>query len=73
MTPALLFSALIIDPVTDTQHRLRWSAWRRCHQHRAKTCHYQRQDHNHEGHEVRLEYCRYSRIDGASGGGCNPR
>jgi hypothetical protein len=33
MTPALLFSALIIDPVTDTQHRLRWSA-----------CHYQRQD-----------------------------
>src|SRR5690349_11136019 len=40
---AALFSALIIDPVKDTRHRLRWSAWRRRHQHRAKTCHYQRQ------------------------------
>lgn len=40
---AALFSALIIDPVKDTRHRLQWSAWRRRHQHRAKTCHYQRQ------------------------------
>ena len=40
---AALFSALIIDPVKDTRHRLRWSAWRRRHQYRAKTCHYQRQ------------------------------
>jgi len=24
-------------------HRLRWSAWRRRHQHRARACHYQRQ------------------------------
>jgi SRSO17 transposase len=42
---AALFSTLIIKPVTDTRHRLRWSAWRRHHQHRAKTCHYQRQAH----------------------------
>ena len=40
---AALFSTLIIHPVTDTRHRLRWSAWRRRHQHRARTCHYQRQ------------------------------
>jgi len=40
---ATLFSTLIIDPVTDTTHRLRWSAWWRRHQRRAKTCHYQRQ------------------------------
>ena len=40
---AALFSTLIIDPVKDARHRLRWSAWRRHHQHRAKTCHYQRQ------------------------------
>jgi hypothetical protein len=52
---AALFSTLIIKPVTDTRHRLRWSAWRRHHQHRAKTCHYQRQAH-HEDYEVRLEY-----------------
>ncbi len=40
---AVLFSTLIINPVNDTRHRLRWSAWRRRHQHRTKTCHYQRQ------------------------------
>ncbi len=40
---AALFSALVIEPARDTRHRLRWSAWRRRHQHRAKTCHYQRQ------------------------------
>jgi SRSO17 transposase len=40
---AALFSALIIDPAADTRHRLRWSTWRRRHQRRAKTCHYQRQ------------------------------
>jgi SRSO17 transposase len=40
---AALFAALIIIPAKDTQHRLRWSAWRRRRQHRAKTCHYQRQ------------------------------
>jgi len=31
------------EPARDTRHRLRWSAWRRRHQRRAKTCHYQRQ------------------------------
>jgi len=40
---AALFSTLIIKPVTGTPHRLRWSAWRRRHQHRAKTCHYRQQ------------------------------
>jgi SRSO17 transposase len=40
---AALFSALIIDPANSTRHRLRWSTWRRRHQRRAKTCHYQRQ------------------------------
>jgi SRSO17 transposase len=40
---ARLFAALIIQPAHGTRHRLRWSAWRRHHQHRARTCHYQRQ------------------------------
>jgi hypothetical protein len=40
---AALFSTLIIEPVTGTPHRMRWSAWRRRRQHRARTCHYQRQ------------------------------
>jgi SRSO17 transposase len=40
---AALFAALIIQPARDARHRLRWSAWRRRQQHRAKTCHYQRQ------------------------------
>jgi SRSO17 transposase len=40
---ASLFSALIIQPASARGHRLRWSTWRRRHQRRAKTCHYQRQ------------------------------
>jgi hypothetical protein len=40
---AALFGSLIIQATRDTRHRLRWSAWRRRHQHRARTCHYQRQ------------------------------
>jgi SRSO17 transposase len=40
---ARLFAALVIKPVRHARHRLRWSAWRRRHQHRARTCHYQRQ------------------------------
>jgi SRSO17 transposase len=40
---AALFGTLITSPVNDARHRLRWSTWRRRHQHRAKTCHYQRQ------------------------------
>jgi SRSO17 transposase len=35
--------ALTTRPGPDTRHRLRWSQWRRRHQHRARTCHYQRQ------------------------------
>jgi SRSO17 transposase len=42
---AALFGALVIEPVRDARHRLRWSTWRRRRQHRAKTCHYQRQAH----------------------------
>jgi SRSO17 transposase len=38
-----LFATLIIWPLRDLWHRLRWSDWRRRHQHRARTCHYQRQ------------------------------
>jgi SRSO17 transposase len=40
---AALFSTLVIEPNRTRQHRLRWSTWRRRRQHRAKTCHYQRQ------------------------------
>jgi len=40
---AALFSTLIIEPARGTRHRLRWSSWRRRRQHRARTCHYQRQ------------------------------
>ena len=40
---ARLLATLIIQPARDTWHRLRWSAWRRRHQHRARTSHYQRQ------------------------------
>ncbi len=40
---ARLLTALTIWPARDACHRLRWSAWRRRHQHRARTCHYQRQ------------------------------
>jgi hypothetical protein len=30
-------------PQPAIEHRLRWSAWRRAHQHRARTSHHQRQ------------------------------
>jgi SRSO17 transposase len=40
---ARLFTALTGQPARDPQHLIRWSAWRRRHQHRAKTSHYQRQ------------------------------
>ena len=38
-----LFAALLAQPAGDRGHRLRWSLWRRRHQARARTCHYQRQ------------------------------
>jgi SRSO17 transposase len=34
---------LFTDPAHNARHRARWSIWRRRHQHRARTCHYQRQ------------------------------
>ena len=38
-----LFATLLARPAGDLGHRLRWSLWRRRHQARARTCHYQRQ------------------------------
>jgi SRSO17 transposase len=38
-----LLAALLARPAGDHGHRLRWSRWRRRHQARARTCHYQRQ------------------------------
>ena len=38
-----LFAVLVLQPVRDILHRLRWSAWRRRQQARARICHYQRQ------------------------------
>jgi hypothetical protein len=40
---AHLFAALVLRPVGDWRHRLRWSWWRRRHQARARACHYRRQ------------------------------
>lgn len=37
-----LFNVLIVTPIRDLYHRLRWSSRRRRHQHRAKVLHYQR-------------------------------
>jgi SRSO17 transposase len=37
-----LFNILTTKPIGNLRHRLRWSTWRRRHQHRAKTSHYQR-------------------------------
>ena len=38
-----LFATLLARPAGDLGHRLAWSLWRRRHQARARTCHYQRQ------------------------------
>jgi SRSO17 transposase len=40
---AHLLSGLTNRPAHDASHRMHWSRWRRRHQHRARTCHYQRQ------------------------------
>ncbi len=37
-----LFAVLLLPSIRAIGHRLRWSTWRRRHQHRAKTSHYQR-------------------------------
>ncbi|MFF4796366.1 DUF6069 family protein [Streptomyces sp. NPDC001276] len=38
-----LFITLVVQPLHDIAHRLGWSDWRRRHQQRSRTCHYQRQ------------------------------
>ncbi|MBU3062199.1 hypothetical protein KO481_11760 [Nocardia sp. NEAU-G5] len=48
--------AVLIQPAHTIRHRLRWSTWRRRHQHRARTSHYQRRSDSHRDHGVRLEY-----------------
>ena len=40
---ASLFASVITSPGHSAGHRLRWSAWRRHHQHTARACHYQHQ------------------------------
>jgi hypothetical protein len=40
---AHLIATLTTSPCRDAGHRTRWSHWRRRHQHRARTCHGQRQ------------------------------
>jgi hypothetical protein len=51
-----LFAALIAQPARNRYQRVRWSAWRRRHQARARTCHYRRQAAwDHEDHDLRLE------------------
>jgi hypothetical protein len=37
-----LLNVLIAQQGRDLRHRLRWSTWRRTHQHRARTSHYGR-------------------------------
>lgn len=52
-----LFNTLIVEPIRDLRHRLHWSTWRRRHQHRARTSHYQRrQAIPTRDHELRLSY-----------------
>jgi SRSO17 transposase len=46
---AHLLATLIISPARDPRNRIRWSHWRRRHQHRARTCHYQRQTAQDQG------------------------
>jgi hypothetical protein len=44
------------QPENSDRHCLHWSAWRRRHQHRARTSQYQKAHPKHEDHEVRLPY-----------------
>jgi SRSO17 transposase len=41
---ARLFTTLLIQPARNARHLLHWSKWRRRHQYRSRTSHYQRQD-----------------------------
>jgi SRSO17 transposase len=40
---ASLAATLIMQPARGAWHRLRWSTWRRRHEHTARACHYRRQ------------------------------
>ncbi|MER6386612.1 IS701 family transposase [Streptomyces sp. NPDC001250] len=52
-----LFTTLLPRPAVDLAHHLRWSTWRRHHQARSRTSHYQRQAAtSHEDHDLQLEY-----------------
>ena len=54
---ASLFTSLIIKPADERPHRLRWSAWRRRHQHRAQAMPLPAASpKTHEDHDLRLEY-----------------
>ena len=46
---AHLLATVTASPGRDAGHRLHWSHWRRRHQHRARTCHYQRQTTEDQG------------------------
>ena len=46
---AHLLSGLTNRLAHDASHRMRWSRWRRRHQHRARTCHYQKQTAEDQG------------------------
>ena len=39
-----LFDALLLTAKTSVDHLLRWSIWRRQHQHRARACHYRQRE-----------------------------
>jgi len=43
-----LFTVLIVEPARVSACPLAWSTWRRRHQHRARDCHYQRQEAEHQ-------------------------
>ncbi len=52
-----LFTLYVIEPGRALTCPLAWSNWRRRHQHRARTSHYQRQETSRHGHnDLRLEY-----------------
>jgi hypothetical protein len=52
-----LSAAMGARPVEDLSHRLRWSAWQRRHQARARTWHSQRQTAwDYEDHNLGVEY-----------------
>ncbi|WP_453086941.1 hypothetical protein [Streptomyces olivochromogenes] len=38
-----LLATLVVPPLSNVAHRLRWSEWRRRHQARSRTSHYRRQ------------------------------